>query len=257
VSAPARTAAPVRIGITLPSFRHDPGPVVAVAREAEEAGLDGVFLFDHMFRLDAAGRPRPAHELGAMLGAVVAATSTITVGSLVARATLRPAAVLAAMFASARRIGGDRLVAGLGVGDRESLPEHDQFGPPFASLDARLAQLRAAAEAIQAVGVPVWIGGRHARVQSLAFELADGWNRWGGSAADLAETLATDLGALEPRRRERFATSWGGVVDLRTTTPEELRSLLATGMHWVIVGPRHPEDPDSVRRLRDLVAASR
>jgi len=33
----------VRVGLTLPSFQSEPEKVLAVARAAEDAGLDGVF----------------------------------------------------------------------------------------------------------------------------------------------------------------------------------------------------------------------
>src|SRR3954467_6637254 len=95
----------VRVGLTLPSFVEDPEIPIAVARAAEAAGLDGVFVYDHLWRGDPPNR-RPALECFALLGAVAAETHTIRVGTLVARATLRPAATLANSFATAGRIAG-------------------------------------------------------------------------------------------------------------------------------------------------------
>ena len=46
----------MRIGVTLPSFRDDASAVDA-ARQAERLGLDGVFVFDHLWPI---GQPRPA-----------------------------------------------------------------------------------------------------------------------------------------------------------------------------------------------------
>ena len=40
----------MKLGITLPSFRDDPTRALEVAVAAEAAGLDGVFLYDHLFR---------------------------------------------------------------------------------------------------------------------------------------------------------------------------------------------------------------
>ena len=40
----------MKLGVTLPNFRDEPEPALAVARAAEAAGLDGVFGFDHLFR---------------------------------------------------------------------------------------------------------------------------------------------------------------------------------------------------------------
>ena len=121
----------VRVGLTLPSFQSDPDRVLAVARAAEEAGLDGIFTFDHLFRQrgDAVdGERRPALELLTTTAAVAAATSRITVGTLVARATLRPAGTLRAAFDTLARIAPGRIIAGLGSGDDESLAEDTAFG---------------------------------------------------------------------------------------------------------------------------------
>ena len=78
--------APVRIGLTLPSFVTDPAEVLAVVDAAEVAGLDGVFVYDHLFRVAGDGSRRPALESTALLGAVAAASSTLAVGVLVERA---------------------------------------------------------------------------------------------------------------------------------------------------------------------------
>src|SRR5207247_9957434 len=134
-------------GLPLPSFRAEPDRVVAVAVAAEEAGLDGVFAFDHLFRArgDAAdGERRPALELLTMTAAVAAATRRIAVGTLVARATLRPPAMHRAAFDTLARIAPGRIVAGLGGGDDESLAEDTAFvvlpgdPPPAGRGDDRL-----------------------------------------------------------------------------------------------------------------------
>ena len=96
----------VKLGITLPSFRDDPTRALEIAAAAEAAGLDGVFLYDHLFRRAPDGSRRPALELLAMMGAVAAETRRVAIGSLVARATLRPPAVLASGFDTALRIAG-------------------------------------------------------------------------------------------------------------------------------------------------------
>jgi len=121
----------VRVGLTLPSFQTDPEKVLAVARAAEDAGLDGVFLFDHLFRRrgDAAGAERrPALELLTMTAAVAAATERISVGTLVARATLRPPGTLRAALDTLARIAPGRIIAGIGAGDDESIAEDTAFG---------------------------------------------------------------------------------------------------------------------------------
>ena len=101
----------VKVGLTLPQFRHDAGPALETAEQAEAAGLDGVFVFDHLWPL---GQPsRPALHGVTLAAALLTRTERLTVGTLVARVGLLPDAVLADEFVTLARIGGRRLVAGL------------------------------------------------------------------------------------------------------------------------------------------------
>ena len=54
-----------RVGLTLPSFVEDPEIPIAVARAAEAAGLDAVFVFDHLWRGDPPEPPAGAGVLRA------------------------------------------------------------------------------------------------------------------------------------------------------------------------------------------------
>ena len=58
------------IGLVFSSFVDDPEVPIGVARAAEDAGLDGVFVYDHLFRRARDGHRRPALEGVALLGAV-------------------------------------------------------------------------------------------------------------------------------------------------------------------------------------------
>ncbi len=80
----------MKLGITLPNFRDDPEPALAVARAAETAGLDGVFGFDHLFRRAHDGALRPALEGLTLLGAVAAETTRIAFGPLVGARVAAP-----------------------------------------------------------------------------------------------------------------------------------------------------------------------
>ena len=241
------TEGAVRVGLTMPSFQSDPERVLAVARAAEDAGLDGVFLFDHLFRRrgDAAdAERRPSLELLTMTSAVAAATDRITVGTLVARATLRPPAVLLAGFDTLARISPGRIIAGLGGGDDESLAEDTAFGvlpgdpapaggtgasiagrPGGAALEPgayRLARLDATVRALAGRQYPVWVAGVSPAAVRLAAERADGWNRWGGlptSFAAAAERVRAEV-ANAKREPDAFTYTWGGLAVLGATLAE-------------------------------------
>jgi alkanesulfonate monooxygenase SsuD/methylene tetrahydromethanopterin reductase-like flavin-dependent oxidoreductase (luciferase family) len=143
-----------RLGLTLPSFVEDPEVPIAVARAAEAVGVDAVFVYDHVFREHPPPR-RPALEAFTLLGAIAAETSTIAVGTLVARATLRPAAVLAHCFDTVQRVSNGRLIAGIGSGDHHSREENESFGLEFGTMADRIDALHDAVHAARERGYPV------------------------------------------------------------------------------------------------------
>jgi alkanesulfonate monooxygenase SsuD/methylene tetrahydromethanopterin reductase-like flavin-dependent oxidoreductase (luciferase family) len=240
----------VRVGLTLPSFQSDPDRVLAVAAAAEEAGLDGIFTFDHLFRQrgDAVdGERRPALELLATTAAVAAATDRITVGTLVARATLRPAGALRAAFDTLARIAPGRIIAGLGAGDDDSLaedtafgvipdallPDEDPAGPALPSYEPsrrrdlglyRVARLEAAVAALTGRGYPVWVAGSSPAALRLAAS-TDGWNSWGGTPSRFGVAGGKVRDELDRAGRDpaAFAVTWGGLA-VFGTTPEEAQA---------------------------------
>lgn len=261
----------VRVALTLPSFVEDPEIPLAVARAAEAAGLDGVFVFDHVFRGSGPNR-RPALECMALLGAVASETSEIAIGTLVARATLRPAATLAASLATAMRISQGRLIATLGSGDSESRPENESYGLGHGSLDARVRALDEAVGACRGRGFPVWVGGAHPRVREVAVR-ADGWNRWGGDAT----RFAIEASSVRAASNGPLTISWGGLVVVGATeadaavkrerlriapgtivggpeqTADALRELVRGGADWVILGPVDSSDPENAHVIAESV----
>ncbi len=282
----------MRVGLTLPSFQSEPDKVLAVARAAEDAGLDGVFLFDHLFRRrgDAANAERrPALELLTMTAAVAAATERVTVGTLVARATLRPAAVLRAAFDTLARIAPGRVIAGVGGGDNESIAEDTAVGvlpgdpAPAGSGtagvdpgDYRLERLEATVDALARRAYPVWVAGVSPAAVRLAAARADGWNRWGGLPASFgtaAERVRAEVGNAN-RDTDAFAYTWGGLALLGSTlgeaeakrerlggdrpdvvwgdpprVAEVIAAYAAAGADWVILGPIDAANPSNAEVL--------
>jgi alkanesulfonate monooxygenase SsuD/methylene tetrahydromethanopterin reductase-like flavin-dependent oxidoreductase (luciferase family) len=277
---------PVRVGLTLPSFQSDPKRVLAVAQAAEGGGLDGVFAFDHLFRPRgdaAAAARRPALELVTMTAAVAAATSRIAVGTLVARATLRPPAMLRAAFETLERIAPGRVIACLGGGDDESVAEDTAFGvlpgdpsPGGWGTDAvelgayRLQRLEASVAALEDRSYPVWVAGVSPAAVRLAAARADGWNRWGGGPASFGKAVERVRAEVADAGRDpgRFAFTWGGLGVLAETAEaagakrerlggdrpdviwggprqvaEQIAAYAAVGADWVIVGPIDSSDP--------------
>jgi alkanesulfonate monooxygenase SsuD/methylene tetrahydromethanopterin reductase-like flavin-dependent oxidoreductase (luciferase family) len=264
----------VKLGLMLPSFVDDPGVPLAIAREAEAAGLDGVFVYDHLFRRAADGTRRPALEGTTLLAAVAAATTRIAVGALVFRATLRPPAELAAALDTVQRVAGPRVLPTVGSGDHESREENETFGLAFGSMDERVEALRATVLGTRDRGYPIWVGGHSGAVRALAAETADGWNRWGGGADRFAIEAAALRGLAA---REPFTCSWGGLFvlgDDDDAAAEKAARLHASpgtivggprrvadalllyaeaGADWAFVGPVDSSDPRNATLLGEVV----
>ncbi len=254
----------MKVGLALPSFSSDPGVPIAVAQAADDAGVDGVFVYDHLFRFARDGHRRPALECLALLGAVAASTRRVQVGTLVARAWLRPAVSLATGLGTVERLAPGRLVAAIGAGDSESRQENETFGLGFGSVDERVACLRDTVRAARDRGFPVWVGGTARAVRAVASAEADGWNAWGLSVESF-ESRARSV--RSSAARTPFDCSWGGVVVLagddkrarakaerlgadRGTLvggPSSLAHALAryrdAGAAWAVVAPLDPSDP--------------
>jgi alkanesulfonate monooxygenase SsuD/methylene tetrahydromethanopterin reductase-like flavin-dependent oxidoreductase (luciferase family) len=222
----------LRVGITLPQFRDDAESALATARAAEAAGLDGVFVFDHLWPL---GQPdRPALHSLVLLGALAAETERVTLGPLVARVGLLPNAVLVHALASLHRMVGPRLLVTLGTGDEGNRPENEAYGVPYPPVAERVAALLDCLRRLRAEGVPTWVGGRSRAIRRVASE-ADGWNRWGVDVATFAAEVAELRDASAVARGEPGAggpapeVSWGGQVLVGRTEEEAAEKLARIG----------------------------
>ena len=271
------TTAPVKLGITLPSFQDDPERALTVARTADVAGVDGVFAFDHLFRETAAGKRRPALEGTTLLGAVAAETATVALGPLVARATLRPPATLAAALDTVARIADGRLIVTLGAGDSLSELENVSFGLGALDEEHRIQALDHALAATRGRGYPTWVGGSSYAVRLLAAGRADGWNRWGGDVPRFERESQVVREHLEAAR-QHFTLSWGGLAAFGSDEvaaerkrarldpapgvlvggPERIAEAVAgyrdAGAEWVILGPLDSSDADNAAVLGERIA---
>jgi alkanesulfonate monooxygenase SsuD/methylene tetrahydromethanopterin reductase-like flavin-dependent oxidoreductase (luciferase family) len=240
----------IRVGVTLPSFVDDPEIAITVAQAAEAAGLDAVFVYDHLWRGDPPNR-RPALECFALLGAVAAETRRVGVGTLVARATLRPPATLANAFETAHRIAGDgRLIAVIGAGDSQSRAENEAFGLGFGSMVDRVNALHDSVRAVAGGDFPVWIGGLATQVREIV-AVADGWNAWGVEPDTFAQQAASVL-EVAPKA----TLTWGGLARPReegaAALADRLAAYVAAGATWVIVGPVDSSDPANAAVLGEV-----
>ena len=219
---------PVRIGVTLPTFRED---AVAVdgARRAEALGLDGVFVFDHLWPM---GQPeRPALAAFPVLGALAVATGRVALGPLVARIGLVPDEVMIGRFRALEVLAPGRVIAGLGTGDTKSAPENAAYGVPVDAPGARRRSLAECAGTLVGEGVPVWIGGGAPATVAVAAAVGAAVNLWDAAP----EALTAEAGRTE--------VTWGGPVPADADgIVARLAPLVAAGATWVVCAwPRSVE----------------
>lgn len=111
---------------------------VALARAAEDAGLDGLFRSDH-YRSIVRGEPAGALDAWATLAGLAAVTERLRLGTMVSPVTFRRAPVLAKLVATVDHISAGRVELGLGAGWYEA--EHELYGFDFPPLRERLHEL--------------------------------------------------------------------------------------------------------------------
>jgi alkanesulfonate monooxygenase SsuD/methylene tetrahydromethanopterin reductase-like flavin-dependent oxidoreductase (luciferase family) len=230
----------VRVGVTLPTFTDD-AVAVGAAQRAEQLGLDGVFVFDHLWPL---GSPdRPALSAFPVLGAVAAVTTAVHFGPLVARIGLVPDDVLVAELLSLQRMAPGRLIAGLGTGDSKSAAENLAFGIPFEPADERRMALRACGARLLGAGVPVWVGGGAVPTTELAVELGAAVNLWEGQSAAVAALQA------------RCEVTWAGPVagDVPQIA-QWLQEVAGAGATWAVCA--WPESIEAVAEAAVMVRGS-
>ena len=117
----------MRLGLTLPIFdaMADPGVLADLAVRAEEAGWDGVFLWDHVYyRVPATAVTDPWIALAAM----AVCTQRITIGPMVTPLARRRPHVVARQLVALDHLSGGRVVLGAGLGLDSSGGEFSRFG---------------------------------------------------------------------------------------------------------------------------------
>ncbi|MHA3701118.1 LLM class flavin-dependent oxidoreductase [Jatrophihabitans sp. YIM 134969] len=114
-------------GLFLPPFDDlaDPGLVAALGVEAEQAGWDGLFLWDHLLYAEPV---RAVADPWICLAATAAATTTLQLGAMVTPLPRRRPVVVARQAASLDLLSAGRLTLGFGLGDDGRVGELSRFG---------------------------------------------------------------------------------------------------------------------------------
>jgi F420-dependent oxidoreductase-like protein len=110
-----------------------------VARAAEAAGIESVWVFDH-FHTTPDPTDEPVLEAYTTLSALAAATQRVRLGQVVTCAGYRNPALLAKMITTIDVISGGRAILGVGAGWKEE--EWLAYGYGFPDRRSRLARLK-------------------------------------------------------------------------------------------------------------------
>jgi hypothetical protein len=113
----------IRRAVAAPCFADDPADLVRLAVEAEQAGFDGSFLWDHITWADDGLGP-PIVDPWAVLSVIAARTQRLVIGPMITPVPRRRPWVLARQTVTLDLLAGGRTVFGVGLG----APAHGDFG---------------------------------------------------------------------------------------------------------------------------------
>ena len=211
----------MRYAVNVPNFEDygDARTVAGLAADAEAAGWDGFFVWDHLAFVKA-WRLRIA-DPWVLLTAVALATERLRLGPMVTPLPRRRPWKLARETVTLDRLSGGRLVLGVGLGEPPE-DEYGSFGEPTDPV-VRAAMLDEGLEVLTRLwsGETVSFQGRHYRADPAApFDVLLG----GTTPPDPAAARAM----LEPLA-EAGMTWWQETVDPRQTDLATFRRRVRQG----------------------------
>jgi alkanesulfonate monooxygenase SsuD/methylene tetrahydromethanopterin reductase-like flavin-dependent oxidoreductase (luciferase family) len=226
---------PCKVGVQLPEVeRFVSWPdYLDLARRAEGAGFDSVWVGDHLIYDLPDGSTRGPYEAWTTLAAVAAVTERVEIGPLVASTSFHAPAMLAKQAATVDAISAGRLIVGLGAGWNRR--EYDAFGFPY---DRRVSRFEEALAVIvpllregrttfhgqfydvddcvldprpaRAGGPPVMLGSTSPRMLGIGLPVVDAWNVWWSiydNSVDRFAQVKADVDAAMPPGRAVDATA--------------------------------------------------
>ena len=211
----------MKLGVMLPSFEASIQPVVATAKPqkppdwtaSSPSTTSGRWVSPVFHRC----------SLFPALAAAVGATTSIAVGSLVARIGLEPDEVLEGAFLTLSALAPGRLIAGLGTGDQKSEREDLAYGLTPIATEPRRRSLADVAAHLRAAGLDAGSAAVGApRTPSLVARVPP------QSVGCTVERVAS--------MAERADVTWGGQLP-RGVTPaaNKLAQLASAGASWAVV----------------------
>lgn len=162
----------MRISLNITNYSWPGGPerlgrsLAGVVRAADKAGLDTVWLADHLIQADPTSTPEAEMlEAYTTLGFIAAQTQRVRLGTMVTGVTFRPASMLIKAVTTLDVLSGGRAWLGLGAGYQEE--EARAMDLPLPPMRERFERL----EETLRLAVQMWSGdsspfqGRHLHLE--------------------------------------------------------------------------------------------
>jgi alkanesulfonate monooxygenase SsuD/methylene tetrahydromethanopterin reductase-like flavin-dependent oxidoreductase (luciferase family) len=210
----------VKLGVLLPTFREGGDDALEFSDQAADAGIDGVFAYDHLWPMGSPTRPSLAPF--ALLSAIARRHENLVVGPLVARIGLVGTNHLVEQYRTLHALAPGRVICALGTGDKKSAPENLAYGLGVLDANERRSMLRETATALIAT-MPVWIGAGAQATNDLARELGVPVNLWDASPERVTQMSTKGL------------VTWAGPVP--EDLPGTLSALRDAGASWAVLSP--------------------
>jgi len=239
--------------------------ILALARTAEEAGVEAYFRSDHYSSFPG-GAGRPTTDAWTTLAGLARETTRIRLGALVSPVTFRIPGSLAKVVATADEMSGGRIELGMGAGWNEQ--EHHELGIPFPSLGERYDRLEEALAVIHGLWTepdgwslagtywqvsdarfrpkPTFGGGRHTHL----ILGGDGGPRLSRLVASYADEFNRQSAAPE-----RVREAYDNVRRACSTIGRDPETLVLSAMVGVLVGESERDVNDRVRAVLDATGA--
>ena len=221
----------MKLGALLPTFRNGAADALAFADRAVEAGIDGLFAYDHLWPMGSPTRPSLAPF--SVLAAVARRHEGVIVGPLVARIGLVGTPHLVEQYRTLERVAPSRVICAIGSGDKLSAAENEAYDVPVRSGDERRALMAETARQLSDT-MPIWFGAGNDETNRVAREVGATINLWDASPQRLRDMSIAG------------AVSWAGPVpaDLAST----LDAVRGTGATWAVLAP--DVDVEALRQWR-------
>ncbi|HYI13759.1 MAG TPA: LLM class flavin-dependent oxidoreductase [Thermomicrobiales bacterium] len=253
---------PLKVGIELPIAENKGrvgtprwSDISLMARRAEEAGFDSVWVEDHLLFRNEGLPTQGVWDGWSLLAGLAAVTERVEIGPLVSCVSFRNPALLAKIADTVDEISNGRLILGLGAGWHE--PEYQAFGFPF---DHRVSRFEEALKIIhgllkhghvdfegtyysarecelrprgpRAEGPPILLGTVGERMLGLTAQYADMWNAYFTHTKNQPELVAPLSAKVDAachtagRDPATLGRTAGVYVQMPGTAPE------STPPHW-------------------------